>query len=367
MHKLINPLPVNIASHIRELLLHNQKVVIPGFGTFLIQRRPAELNKTTHVLTPPSKEIQFDSRQQDDDGQLSGYLAQKLKLNKTEAIAAIEHFLKMTGEQLTAREPVVLEGLGIFTREKSGEIAYKPDAELLKRANLFELPKIGMPVINPVASPVKPPDAPPVLRTAVIEKPIVRQVTIDSRKTKRWIPAALVALVIVLSALGYFTGIFKNTRSANQSTYLSADTNEDPERLVFGSREAADTNQHKPDTFREKISHELDERTVRENALRYEEPRPKPLPDAKVAGSEPVKTTLSKPFHIIAGAFLVPNNAERLKLQLEGKGFSPVLLPKRGDYYMVSLDSFDSAGQAAAAIKQLRGKLDQALWVKKIK
>jgi hypothetical protein len=348
---------VNITPIIRELLLRNQKAVIPGFGAFTIFQRPAQLNKLTHILTPPSNEIRFDSSQQTDDGQLSGYLVQKNKQNMGMAIETIGQFLKIAEDQFSTKGFIPLESMGVLTREKSGDITFKPDEELLKRANFLELPKLNIPV------------APQVSPASVSETHGKHQVAGAKKKRRWWIPAASIALLIGLLTVAYFTGIVDSFLAGDKITIVGSKTKADSGKLVFGNRGTSGSKQNETDTLKEKISRELDERTARENALLYKEGESEPTEKAKQAISEPVQpalNTANKAYYIIAGAFLVPNNAGRQKLQLERKGFSPVLLPKRGNYYMVSLGSYDSHEQAVIAMRQLRRKLEQELWVMKM-
>jgi nucleoid DNA-binding protein len=348
---------VNIIPIICELLLHNQKAVIPDFGTFLISNRSAELNKITRVLTPPTKEIRFDGNQRSDDGQLAGYLMQTLKLNKTEASVAINQFLKSSADKLRTEGVLLLEGFGVLTKETSGRVTFKANDEILKRANLFELPKLGIPVTQPVT--------PIVVARSTWEQPVV----LSRKKRRGLIPATIAALIISLSALVYFSGIYGKFVKGDNANLIGISTKNDTDRLVFGSSADADSSQGASDTLREKISRELDARIARGSALAYKEAESKPVVQKQKPVSEPAQTTFTdpgKPYHIIAGAFLVPNNAERQKKQLESKGYSPALLPKRGDYFMVSIGSYNTNEQAVAAMRQMRGKLKQELWVMKM-
>jgi nucleoid DNA-binding protein len=353
----INSIPVNIISIICELLLHNQKAVVPGFGSFLISNRSAELNKITRVLTPPAKEVRFDSNQQTDDGQLAGYLMQTLKLNKTAASVAINQFVKSSEDQLSTKGVLLLEGFGMLTRESSGRVTFKANEEILKRINLFELPKLGIPVAQPVT--------PTMVARSTREHPVV-----PGRKKRRGlIPATIAALIIGLSALVYFSGIYGKFVKGDNTNPVSISTNDKTDRLVFGSNANTDSSQGASDTLREKISRELDARTARGNALAYKEAETKPVVQKQKQVSEPSPPTFTndgKPYHIIAGAFLIPNNAERQKKHLESKGYSPALLPKRGNYFMVSIGSYDTNEQAVAAMRQMRGNLKQELWVMKM-
>lgn len=350
---IINTIPVNISLPIRELLLHNQKAVIPGFGAFIMAHRPAELNKVTHVLTPPSVVIRFDNRQLADDGQLSAYLSQKLRLNTTGATEVIENFVKSSGEQLRTDGLLSLEGIGTITKDKAGEIIFKADNELLKLANLFELPKLGIQI------------APPASTGVVVERPRA-QSNYTYRERPGWvIPAVILALLAGFSAVVYFTGIYKNFMPGSKESAVVEPAG-DSGKLVFGSRTASDSILAASDTLKEKISRELDELTARENALSYKEAEPKQEERKTSVPDQTVSASTGKPYHIISGAFLVPNNAERQKTVLEGKGINANLLPKKGNYFMVSVGSYDSHEQAVSAMRQLKSKLHQELWVMKM-
>ena len=350
-------MPVKIIPIIRELLLHNQKAVIPGFGSFFILQHSAELNRITHVIAPPSIEVCFDHSQQSDNGQLSEYLVKRLKLNQTMAREAIGQFVKTAEDALRSKGVLLLEGLGVLTLEKSGQITFKPDEELVKRTSLFELPRLNMPIAQPVSS-ARTPDA-----------PRERYVSAGRKKRRWWIPAALVTLLFGFFAVVYFTGIYEGFTSGNKSGVGDNDSVGNTDRIVFGGRVESDSSLGKTDTLKEKISQELDDRTARENALAYKEAEPNPAVQNQNQVSDaaqPVSSNPEKPYHIISGAFLVPNNAERQKRQLETKGFTPALLPKRGDYFMVSIGSYDTHEKAVVAMRQMRGKLKQELWVMKM-
>lgn len=333
--------------------MHNQKAVIPGFGTFMIIQRPAQLNKVTRVLTPPTKVIRFDSNLQTDDGLLAGYIIHKLKQDKNASLEAISLFVKETRDQIHSKGSVLLEGLGTLTRTKSGDLNFIPDDEFQKRVSLFELPKLNIP-----AAPVEAPPAREVERVRKAPVVMVR------KKRRWWIPATI--LVILAAAVGgvYYTGnldeLFSDVKSA-----LGIEARKESDKLVFGSREEQSGQAIVTDTLTEQISRELDERVDREKALAFDEVTPKPDPSV-ITKAEPARPSLElteKTFHIIAGAFQVPNNAERYKASLEKKGLSPVILQKQGDYYMVSLGSYDTHDQALMAMRQMQQTLDKELWV----
>ncbi len=367
---------MNIIPIIHELLLHNQKVVIPGFGNLLITQRPARLNRITRELAPPTRELSFKSSSQTDDEQLKLYLGRKTKQKPEVVTEAVSAFIKNATKQLADNGSFILEGLGKLTRTGSGEFAFEADEGLMKQINLFDLPKLNVQpaqqesrveaklVPKPAPQPVPQPVPQPAPHT---EK--VFPVVYNRKKNRWWIPAAIVALVLGLAAYGYFTGFYERFLTGRKTEVLLTESESQDERLVFGNRTTNDSVTKEEDSLKALISKQIDERTTREHALSYQktktekqvsvEPEPinTPIPVNRVTSST------DQPFHVIAGSFTILENAERQIAKLQKKGLSPAMLPKRGKYYMVSLGSYNNAEKAKAAKQQFKEQLDQELWV----
>jgi cell division protein FtsN/nucleoid DNA-binding protein len=361
---------VNIIFIIRELLLRNQKAVIPGFGTLVISQRPAQLNRITRELAPPTRELSFKQIRQTDDKQLVLYLGRKTRQKPEVVNEAVSAFIKTVGEQLAGNGSLMLEGLGKLTQTGSGNITFEADDELLKQINLFDLPKLNVhPVQQEQRVESKPVPKPVPQPAPVTEK--VFPVIYSKKKTRWWIPAALVGLVLGLAAYAYFAGYYDRFLTGRKAEVLISENNQQDERLVFGSKTNADSVADADDSLKTIISRQIDERTAREHALSYEESQAeKQVPVApeskqvnKPAPVIPASSSPDKPFHVIAGSFTIMENAERQMARLQKKGFSPAMLPKRGKYYMVSLGSYNTGEQAKAAKQQLKEQLDQELWV----
>jgi len=343
---------VKIALIIRDLLLHNEQLFIPGFGTFRVIHKPARISKTTQVLLPPSKEIVFDSQQKQGDNLLFLSIKKKLGLSESESGEELRKYLHQLDEEIRVTGSAMLEGLGKLIRDKSGNLKFEPLDDLLNLTGVFALPKLEIKLPEKAES-VKPFPAP-------VETPSL----VLTRKKSWWIPAAIILLLAVLASVVYFTGIF----SSNSGVTLAKDSltsgTEKPDRIVFGSRDTV-----KDDSLKEEVRRQLEEITDRENALRLKEPARKEELNSENRDAEPVSETLSGvrgPYHIISGSFTLPGNAEKQQLQLRKKGLTPEMLPKRGKYIMVSLGSYTSRKEAIAVMEQLRESLNQDLWVMKI-
>lgn len=344
---------MNLIPVIRDLLLRNQKAIIPGLGSLVIIQRPAQINKVTREIAPPRMIIRFEKDTQADDGSLLGYLVRKLKIDTQHAENTILEFVRNGEETLKTDHKLVMDGLGTLTEQKSGDISFEPDAELLKRISLFELPKINIHTEEPAKHAVIP---------APVSTPAYYK---ESRKRRWWIPVGILALLMTLLAPIYITGNLDTLLSDITGFFTGEKKNPEKEKLVFGN-----SVQSEDDTATRQISRKLDEQVDRDKALAYEQAENTQAQPETGSIEVPVNQTVpvtGKPYQVISGAFLVPNNAEKHKAQLEKKGFSPVILPKKGDYYMVTLGSFDNMAEATAAMKQMQTKLDNELWVLKRK
>jgi len=349
-----NSFYVNIIPVIRDLLLRNQKAVIPGFGAFVLAQRPAQLNKVTRVLTPPSLTVRFDRHQHSDDGQLAGYLTRKLKLTSEVVRQAIADFTGSLEEKLRDDGSVVLEGLGTLSKKKTGDLGFVPEDELLKRISLFEMPKIDIPGPPAVDKTFVPPPVTPT------ELPVA---TYSSRK--RWVlPVILLGLLCGMLLVIYLTGNMGILISDIKSKFDGSKA-ESTEQLVFGN-DADDEQKPEVDSLVDQVSRKLDEQVDRENALAYKETRQETTTPVSTPPAQtvlPATQTYAKPFHIIAGSFTVVQNAEKLKASLKEKGLTAEILPRDGRFYMVSLGSYNTADEASNAQIIMEQTLRKELWV----
>jgi nucleoid DNA-binding protein len=344
---------VNLSPVIRELLLHKEKLVIPEFGTFSVIHHPAEISTKTNLLIPPSKEIVFDPAVKSGDDALAELIMKRHSLSREKALEAIGVFIQLTEDQVTSSGSALIEGLGTLTRNDAGNMTFKPVTGLGNLTGAFGLPTINIPLPRAVHKP------PP------------------SRKTKRWwIPAAVVVIAAGLFLVLQYTTLLDFVTGGKGLENIFTGNKEEPERIIFGNRVTGDR-----DTALDAVSQQIDEHTAREKALLYEEGKddpvamkPAPQPETRTITVPETKTPVEKnlaveagKYHIIAGSFQVEENARKQKIRLENKGLSPVLLPPRGRFYMVSLGAFNTREEAGVVLEQLRESMEQEFWVMKIR
>jgi nucleoid DNA-binding protein/cell division protein FtsN len=348
---------VNITLIIRDLLLRNEQLAIPGFGSFKIIHRPARISKTTQVLTPPSREIVFEGQLKSGDNQLLLAIKKKHGLSEAEASEALNKYILHIEEEIRSTGSILMEGLGKLKREGTGTLIFEPISELLNPGGVFALPKIDIPVTE------KRENTRPVTEyKKTLSHPEVR------RRRNWWIPAVAVIFLATVIFVSYFTGLITHFPGVTPKKEQVVVKSKDQKRIVFGNRANVAKDSTKDismDSSRESISRQLDQRTVRENALRISDEQSKA---AEMVKEKPeIKPTVpAGPYQIISGSFTIIENAEKHILSLRKKGINAEMLPRSGKYYMVTLGSYPTRSQALAALELLKGQLDQDLWVMKI-
>ncbi|MBN2480867.1 MAG: SPOR domain-containing protein [Bacteroidales bacterium] len=347
---------MNLPAVIRDLLLTSGSLVVPGLGRLYVKHHPAEMDKSRNVLLPPQQTVQFDERIVSDDGKLSGHLQKRYGLSETLAAKTISGFAESLKQELSEKASATIEGIG---RLESGENAlswnsFSPDHPLSAVLPSVEIP--GINVKEPFVSRKPAPEPVPVATT-------VR----SAGKSKVWIPVAVIVVIAAIGAALYFTGIadpiLQEITGKNSGNSAAPDDN----RIVFGKPPVG------RDSLQEAISRQLDEKTSKERALSMNEPEaktaaalPENLQPEPSMAERPVADDPEGPYHIIAGSFKVPANADKYKSQLEKQGFHPVILPGVNTYYMVSLGSYQSLVSAKEAMEQYRSKFGAQLWIMKI-
>jgi len=344
---------VNISLIIRDLLLRNEQLVIPGFGSFKVIHRPAQISKTTRVMIPPAREIVFDGQVKSGDNQLLLAIKKKHGLSEAETSEALKKYLLHIDEEIRSTGSVMMEGLGKIKRDSTGSLAFEPIAELLNPGGVFALPKIEIPVAEKRE----------ITRTVTDHKMTLPRPEIRRRRNW-WIPAVAVIVLAIIISVSYFTGLITHIPGIALKKEAVVVKSKDQNRIVFGNKASAQKDTSK-DTSREAISRQLDQRADRENALRFEDEQKKA--NETVHETPKIKPTVpAGPYQIISGSFTVTENAERQILSLRKKGINAELLPRSGKYYMVTLGSYSTLSQAQSALELLKGQLDQDLWVMKI-
>lgn len=115
---------MEINQYIKELLFLNDCVIIPEFGGFITNYKPASI--VNHQFFPPSKEIAFNNKLISNDGLLVNYIADIEGINYFEAKQKLETFVEETQFSLERNRNVYFEGIGYLHYDSRENLQFEP-------------------------------------------------------------------------------------------------------------------------------------------------------------------------------------------------------------------------------------------------
>jgi len=136
---------LNLASDIKELILLNEGVILPGLGGFVVTHHQAEIHKDTHLLQPPSAMVSFDSRMITDNGLLVSHIAHKNKLSEDTARSTVSEYVDALNKELLEKGSVLIEEVGTLSKISDGDLSFKALADTNYSIQSFGLPSVEVP------------------------------------------------------------------------------------------------------------------------------------------------------------------------------------------------------------------------------
>ncbi len=166
-----NPNSVKIDSYIQQLLLDHEMVIVPGFGAFISEYQPAQLDNESDEIKPPSTRTVFNPQIKNNDGLLVGYVAEATRSSHFEALQKIEKERDNILYQLDKGEKVELLDLGVLYYDQQNELVFISEKDKSHSLESFGLgatslkePEIEEPAEpEAVAEEEQTEDAPPVV------------------------------------------------------------------------------------------------------------------------------------------------------------------------------------------------------------
>ncbi len=309
---------MKIEKHISALLYRYQCVTVPGFGAFLTEIQPAQIDADTNTFYPPKKLISFNANLKNNDGLLANHIALQRKFSYDEAVAVINQEVNSWLFKLSHKETVELKNLGSISLNNEGSFVFRPDTPVNYLTDAFGLSTIVSPSIK--REELKQQAEVPEEKAPVIFTP-------ERRRGYSYLKYAAM-FVVALSAGATGFKFYNDKRVAEQTLLV--------EQAV-----------------QEKVQNRLQTATFFiEN----------PLPAVKLSVKE--EASLSKPYHVVAGAFKSEANANKAVRQLIKKGFKAQRLDKnKYGLYPVLYGSYTTYAEAQDSMRHIRKKHDKEAWL----
>lgn len=129
-----------LAKMVKELVLDNESVALPGLGAFVAEMVPASFSDRGYTINPPYRRLTFRalSRQVSgpgaaaavDDGLLAAFYAANNNVEKEMAGRIIASYVAELAQVLKTSKVVVLPELGRLRTGRDGNIFFIPDEDL---------------------------------------------------------------------------------------------------------------------------------------------------------------------------------------------------------------------------------------------
>ncbi len=351
-----------LQEHLSELLRSNECVIIPDFGGFVTNERPARLNATSHRISPPSREVSFNARLFHNDGLFAQHLRLTGGMPYDKAMTTILAEVAWLKRQLESGRKVVFKNVGSLYRSKEGQIVFTPSNEVNYLPAAFGLEPV---FLIPALAGTEEEVATPVVAINEVRK-----------STQLWRNLAGAAIVPVLVASSWFlsehlkgesTLSFLPSRSVEAATY---EPRYEEEGLHFTKPDTTNfVDYHKinnPDLDVLHYSLIDDEVSPDGIKVRLHDPEPKTEMSASVSEAvKPAKSENLQLYFIVGGAFKEKSNADNYVAGLKAKGYDASIFGKSGELHLVAFGSYASRRAALPDLEQIRASENSGAWLKR--
>ncbi len=301
---------MNLANYISDLLYRYECVIVPKFGGFVTNNKSARIDGSSHTIFPPYKQITFNAHLTNNDGLLANYIASVDNISYECALNYIKFEIDAWREKLK-NQHLNLNGLGTFNLS-GDQLHFEPQQKVNYLTSSFGLSNVVRSEIERESS---------VKIAKEIETPKV--IPIVEKKAPNYLKYAAI-FVIGLSAIGFGGKYYQD--HLNEKQLVEA--------------------QKRQDLMEEKI----------ENAT-FVITKPLPTLNLEIQSSK-------KSFHVIAGAFRFPENADRKVNQLLQEGYDARILGvNKWNLTVVSYGSFSSRDEALENLSQIKKNVAKDSWL----
>ena len=118
-----------LSKMVKELILENDRVVLPGLGCFVAEIVPSTFSDKGYTINPPYRRLFFRAKPDQDDA-LTRFYAESNKVSLEVADKIITDFVAELKTVLHTRKTVAFPGLGRLRATKENNVFFVADAEL---------------------------------------------------------------------------------------------------------------------------------------------------------------------------------------------------------------------------------------------
>ena len=303
---------MQLSKAINSLLYTNDCVTVPGFGSFIVNKFSSVYDEKKGKFYPPSRRVSFNPKIKNNDGLLANFISEKETISYEVAVKNIHNEVISWKKKLNT-EPILLDNIGELSYNSDENIIFSPDLDSNHFLGSYGLPSIYYKKQQDLVSTYN-------------ESTLKKYNDLKGNSSISRVPDFVkyaAALVIIFSTTVFLSNQYEEYNFQNQLILEQENRQKTIQRVEsavfdFGSIPAI----------------ELE-----------------------------VKVQVNK-FHIIAGAFGVKSNADRLYKSLLSKGYNPTKLPLNDKGLIpISFDNFSNRKDAVIALRQLQMSENKDAWI----
>ncbi len=365
---------MKIGTYISELLFDHEHVILPGFGEFYTKYIPARFLPEEKKILSPSKVISFSTETTQGETPLISHIAQKENKSFEQVQQLISDFVAEINASLAGGQKVMLDRLGVFSRDTNGQVFFEPDFSINYLADAAGMGAVSEPQ-KISAEPIKPPSIEPM---AIVESGPVAKETSEpvaaenigeplDEPAKTWLHPEIEPdpdivhpeetspeLPKAIKWLAWF--IIPVTVVAIILAFNWS--------FIFGKRSKAPVAPQHTEAAAPELAQHDEASTIATPETQPATATPAPAIAARPAASAQPEAG-RKVYHIVVGAFQDQGQANRFVEELRAKGANQagIFMQTSTGFHRVSYGFFYNLNEAEALLKQVQQQINPSAWI----
>jgi cell division protein FtsN/nucleoid DNA-binding protein len=304
--------------YISQLLYRYQCVTIPGFGAFLTEVQSAQLHEGSHSFYPPKKLVSFNAYLKNNDGLLANHIALAEKMSYEIAVTVIQNEVNSWKNKLQEQGSISIKNIGELSLNSEKSLVFVPAEQVNYLTSSFGLSNFVSPSVKRENQKEE---------TEVLEEKEPIAFVPEKRNSNNLLKYA--AIFVIGGSLIGAGGFFGNQYYQKQIQI---------ETLAVQTK------------VQKQVNQKIQEATFFIS---------NPLPSVTLNVSEG-----KMPYHVVAGAFLQEENAEKMYQELIKLGYHAKKIGQnKHGLYPVIYGSFSSYTDAQNEMERIKKSHNPEAWV----
>ena len=321
---------MKLEQHIAELLYRYQCVAVPSFGAFLTENISAQLIESSNSFYPPKKLILFNANLKTNDGLLAKQVANSQKCSYEKAIELIDFAVENWKNELKSDNFLMLKNIGSLSMNADNNLVFKPVDNFNFLTSSFGLTNFVSPTVKRVVQESKNVFEPDFanIESKNTSQTIFEKEVVEEKKPKRYNGLKYAAVFVVGCGIAspVFLNLYKEKVAINN--------------LIVQAK------------VQKQVQNKIQEATffISNNEI----------PEVATV----LKNEAKLNYHVVAGAFKIEANADKICKNLIAKGYNAKKIEQNiSGLFPVIYNSYETYAEARIAMNAIQKTDNVDAWV----